>query len=110
MPDPPISTYPIPILPTPMLSMSMPMLPTFTGWEWGYWLSDVVTARASWDPLLSNDIRIGKGARTYCTSVIIFVRVSFVCVCMIFFSSHLNKLLSASQIIQFQPFLSYFRV
>jgi len=24
-----------------------------SGWEWGYWLSDVVTARASWDPLLS---------------------------------------------------------
>lgn len=23
-----------------------------SGWEWGYWLSDVVTARASWDPLL----------------------------------------------------------
>jgi len=21
-----------------------------SGWEWGYWLSDVVTARASWDP------------------------------------------------------------
>lgn len=24
-----------------------------SGWEWGYWLSDVVTARASWNPLLS---------------------------------------------------------
>ena len=24
-----------------------------SGWEWGYWLNDVVTARASWDPLLS---------------------------------------------------------
>lgn len=24
-----------------------------SGWEWGYWLSDVVTARASWDPMLS---------------------------------------------------------
>jgi len=23
-----------------------------SGWEWGYWLSDVVTARASWDPIL----------------------------------------------------------
>eukprot|EP01034_Spumella_vulgaris_P031088 gene31088-38420_t len=23
-----------------------------SGWEWGYWLNDVVTARASWDPLL----------------------------------------------------------
>ena len=23
-----------------------------SGWEWGYWLSDVVTARASWDPKL----------------------------------------------------------
>eukprot|EP01041_Mallomonas_annulata_P004772 gene4772-9496_t len=21
-----------------------------SGWEWGYWMSDVVTARASWDP------------------------------------------------------------
>ena len=24
-----------------------------SGWEWGYWVNDVVTARASWDPLLS---------------------------------------------------------
>ena len=24
-----------------------------SGWEWGYWLSDVVTARAAWDPLLA---------------------------------------------------------
>jgi hypothetical protein len=24
-----------------------------SGWEWSYWLSSVVTARASWDPLLS---------------------------------------------------------
>jgi hypothetical protein len=24
-----------------------------SGWEWGYWLSDVVTARASWDPYLA---------------------------------------------------------
>lgn len=24
-----------------------------SGWEWGYWLSDVVTARASWNPRLS---------------------------------------------------------
>jgi len=23
-----------------------------SGWEWGYWLNDVVTARASWNPLL----------------------------------------------------------
>lgn len=23
-----------------------------SGWEWGYWLSDVVTARASWQPYL----------------------------------------------------------
>ena len=23
-----------------------------SGWEWGYWLNDVVTARASWSPLL----------------------------------------------------------
>jgi hypothetical protein len=23
-----------------------------SGWEWGYWLNDVVAARASWDPLL----------------------------------------------------------
>lgn len=23
-----------------------------SGWEWGYWLSDVVTARASWEPHL----------------------------------------------------------
>jgi hypothetical protein len=21
-----------------------------SGWEWGYWLHGVVTARASWDP------------------------------------------------------------
>lgn len=27
-----------------------------SGWEWGYWLSDFVTARASWDPILSKDI------------------------------------------------------
>ena len=25
--------------------------------EWGYWLSDVVTARASWDPLLSEPMQ-----------------------------------------------------
>jgi hypothetical protein len=24
-----------------------------SGWEWGYWLNDVVAARASWDPLLN---------------------------------------------------------
>lgn len=24
-----------------------------SGWEWGYWLNDVITARASWDPLLA---------------------------------------------------------
>ena len=23
-----------------------------SGWEWGYWLSDVVTARSSWNPIL----------------------------------------------------------
>lgn len=23
-----------------------------SGWEWGYWLSNLVTARASWDPIL----------------------------------------------------------
>lgn len=23
-----------------------------SGWEWGYWLSDVITARASWNPVL----------------------------------------------------------
>ena len=23
-----------------------------SGWEWGYWISDFVTARASWDPVL----------------------------------------------------------
>lgn len=26
-----------------------------SGWEWGYWLSDVVTARASWDPYTRDD-------------------------------------------------------
>lgn len=26
-----------------------------SGWEWGYWLNDVVAARASWDPLLDID-------------------------------------------------------
>lgn len=24
-----------------------------SGWEWGYWLNDVITARASWDPLVT---------------------------------------------------------
>lgn len=24
-----------------------------SGWEWAYWLNDVVTARASWDPMLA---------------------------------------------------------
>ena len=24
-----------------------------SGWEWGYWLNDVVTARSSWDPLIT---------------------------------------------------------
>lgn len=23
-----------------------------SGWEWGYWINDVVTARAAWDPLI----------------------------------------------------------
>lgn len=23
-----------------------------SGWEWGYWLSDVITARSSWNPLM----------------------------------------------------------
>lgn len=23
-----------------------------SGWEWGYWINDVVTARAAWDPML----------------------------------------------------------
>lgn len=26
-----------------------------SGWEWGYWLNDVVTARAAWNPLLQYD-------------------------------------------------------
>ena len=26
-----------------------------SGWEWGYWLNDVVTARAAWNPLLHYD-------------------------------------------------------
>ncbi len=26
-----------------------------SGWEWGYWLNDVVTARAAWNPLLEFD-------------------------------------------------------
>ena len=26
-----------------------------SGWEWGYWLNDVITARAAWDPLLDID-------------------------------------------------------
>ncbi len=26
-----------------------------SGWEWGYWLNDVVTARAAWNPLLEHD-------------------------------------------------------
>jgi hypothetical protein len=24
-----------------------------SGWEWGYWLNDVITARASWDPAMN---------------------------------------------------------
>lgn len=24
-----------------------------SGWEWGYWLNDVITARASWDPVMN---------------------------------------------------------
>ena len=24
-----------------------------SGWEWGYWLNDVVAARAAWDPHLA---------------------------------------------------------
>ena len=27
-----------------------------SGWEWGYWLSDMITARASWNPFLSPEI------------------------------------------------------
>lgn len=36
-----------------------------SGWEWGYWLSDVVTARASWDPLLplAGSSRAGDNGR-----------------------------------------------
>lgn len=26
-----------------------------SGWEWTYWLNDIITARASWDPLLHID-------------------------------------------------------
>lgn len=26
-----------------------------SGWEWGYWLNDVITARASWDPMITED-------------------------------------------------------
>ncbi len=26
-----------------------------TGWEWGYWLNDVVAAKSAWDPLLEYD-------------------------------------------------------
>lgn len=26
-----------------------------SGWEWGYWLSDVVTARAVWDPMMPSN-------------------------------------------------------
>jgi len=29
-----------------------------SGWEWGYWLGDVVTARASWNPLLPSTATI----------------------------------------------------
>lgn len=62
--------------PTPKLSMlTMTMLPIYAGWEWGYWLSDVVTARASWDPLLSDDIKAGTGARTYSMSMCVWVGV-----------------------------------
>ena len=32
-----------------------------SGWEWGYWLSDVVTARASWDPMADEDEEEGQG-------------------------------------------------
>jgi hypothetical protein len=28
-----------------------------SGWEWGYWLNDVITARASWDPMMGLDHR-----------------------------------------------------
>lgn len=27
-----------------------------SGWEWGYWLNDVITARASWDPMISSNV------------------------------------------------------
>ena len=27
-----------------------------SGWEWGYWLNDVVTARAAWNPHLDTDV------------------------------------------------------
>lgn len=32
-----------------------------SGWEWGYWLSDVITARASWDPIMEP---VGDAANT----------------------------------------------
>ncbi len=27
-----------------------------SGWEWGYWLNDLITARASWNPALSPEM------------------------------------------------------
>lgn len=33
-----------------------------SGWEWGYWLNDVVAARAAWDPLLDESPPAGAGA------------------------------------------------
>ena len=41
-----------------------------SGWEWGYWLNDVLTARAAWDPAptteaaLERALRVFGGART----------------------------------------------
>ena len=35
-----------------------------SGWEWGYWVNDVVAARSSWDPMIPNVFKPGEEATT----------------------------------------------
>ena len=38
-----------------------------SGWEWGYWLNDVIAARASWDPSMEiSDVRPEEDTCTCC--------------------------------------------
>eukprot|EP01035_Chromulina_nebulosa_P017511 gene17511-23072_t len=39
-----------------------------SGWEYGYWLSDIVTARASWDPILNIELSVDSSSNDHWTT------------------------------------------